>query len=185
MPMWELKFYARGGQGAVTAARILVEGAILEGKYAQAIPSYGQERQGAPVYAFARVAEEIIEVKSYVYTPNCIVVFDPGLPKLGVDIYEGLQPGSVMVVNSPHIVDFEHQNIGTFAVIDANRITQETIGKVPPNMAMLGAVVRATNCCSIENLIESIQANIGGKAGALNAEACKRAFKETVLHEKV
>jgi 2-oxoacid:acceptor oxidoreductase gamma subunit (pyruvate/2-ketoisovalerate family) len=53
--MWEFKFYSRGGQGAVTAAKILVNAAILEGKFAQAIPSYGQERKGAPVFTYARI----------------------------------------------------------------------------------------------------------------------------------
>ena len=68
--MWEFKFYSRGGQGAVTAAKILVNAAILEGKFAQAIPSYGQERKGAPVFTYARISDTPIDVKAYVYRPN-------------------------------------------------------------------------------------------------------------------
>ena len=89
--MWEFKFYSRGGQGAVTAAKILINAAIIEGKYGQAIPSYGQERKGAPVYTYARIAEGPIDVKSYVYRPNCVICFDTSLADLGIDITEGVR----------------------------------------------------------------------------------------------
>ena len=84
--MWEFKFYSRGGQGAVTAAKILINAAIIEGKFGQAIPSYGQERKGAPVYTYARIADDPINVKSYVYRPNCVICFDTSLKDLDIDI---------------------------------------------------------------------------------------------------
>ena len=77
--MWEFRFYSRGGQGAVTAAKILTNAAIIEGKFAQAIPSYGQERKGAPIHTYGRISDEPIEVKSYVYRPNCVICFDTSL----------------------------------------------------------------------------------------------------------
>lgn len=174
--MWEIKIYSRGGQGAVTAAKILINAAILEGKFGQAIPSYGQERKGAPVYTYARIAEGEIDVKSYVYRPNCVVCFDTGLPVLGIDVFEGIQPGAVLVVNSPDR-RLEHPNVKTHCHVDADAVTHEVIGEVPPNTAMLGALVRATGCVSIESMVEAIQAKIPGKAGELNAEACRRAYE--------
>ncbi|HEY8891007.1 MAG TPA: 2-oxoacid:acceptor oxidoreductase family protein [Clostridium sp.] len=182
--MLEFKFYSRGGQGAVTAAKILVNAAIVEGKFAQAIPSYGQERQGAPVYAFARIDDEYIEVKSYVYRPNCVIVFDMSLPELGIDIYEGLKPGSTLVVNSAYNIGFNNSNLSKVVTIDANLITNEVIGEVPPNVAMLGALSKATGCVSIESLEETIKIKMPGKAGELNAKACRRAYEEATIHEK-
>lgn len=90
--MWEFRFYSRGGQGAVTAAKILTNAAIIEGKFAQAIPSYGQERKGAPIHTYGRISDEPIEVKSYVYRPNCVICFDTSLEDVGIDITEGHPP---------------------------------------------------------------------------------------------
>lgn len=180
--MWEFKFYSRGGQGAVTAAKLLVNAAMLEGKFAQAIPSYGQERKGAPVYAFARIADENIEVKSYAYEPNCVVCFDTSLPALGIDIFSGLVPEATLVINSPK-KRFAHKNLTKSVFVDADSITNEVIGQAPPNVAMLGALVKATGCIAIDNLKKAILMKIPGKAGELNAEACRRAYEEAVVSE--
>lgn len=182
--MHEIKFYARGGQGAVTAAKLLVTAAIIENKYAQAIPSYGQERKGAPVYAFARIHDSMIEVKSYVYNPNIIMVFDMGLMDLGIDIYSGLKANSIMVVNSSNKEMEVHENIKKLVIVNADDITMEELGDVPPNVAMLGALAKATNIIDIDSLEEAIRSKIRGKAGELNAKACRRAYEESVIIEK-
>lgn len=118
--MWEFKFYSRGGQGAVTAAKILINAAIIEGKYGQAIPSYGQERKGAPVYTYARIAEGPIDVKSYVYRPNCVICFDTSLADLGIDITEGVRPGSTLIVNTDDAA-YENPAFEKVCVIDADQ----------------------------------------------------------------
>jgi 2-oxoacid:acceptor oxidoreductase gamma subunit (pyruvate/2-ketoisovalerate family) len=182
--MWEFKFYSRGGQGAVTAAKLLVNAAIIEGKFAQAIPSYGQERKGAPVYAYARIDDNSIDVKSYVYRPNCVIVFDMSLPDLGIDIYEGLKPGAVLVANSSYGSEINSPNLAKVVTVDADKITNEIIGEVPPNVAMLGILAKATGCVSLDSLEKTIKVKMPGKAGELNAEACRRAFKEAAIHEK-
>ena len=173
--MWEFKFYSRGGQGAVTAAKILINAAILEGKFGQAIPSYGQERKGAPVYTYARIADGPIEVKSYVYRPNCVICFDTSLADLGIDITEGVRPGSTLVVNTNK--DFSCDAFETVCGIDADTITHEMLGEVPPNVAMLGALAQATGCVSIESLLKAIEVKIPGKAGEMNARTCKAAYE--------
>ena len=173
--MWEFKFYSRGGQGAVTAAKILINAAIIEGKFGQAIPSYGQERKGAPVYTYARIAEETIDVKSYVYRPNCVVCFDTSLADLGIDINEGVRPGSVLVVNTNKA--YENPAFRVVSTIDADKITHEMIGEVPPNVAMLGALAKATGCVSLDSLLQAIKAKIPGKAGEINAAACAAAYE--------
>lgn len=183
--MWEFKFYSRGGQGAVTAAKLIVDAAIIDGKFAQAIPSYGQERKGAPVYAFARIDDNHIDVKSYVYRPNCVAVFDVSLPQLGINIYEGIAEGAVLVANATgRSLLPGHEKIGKTAILDADAVTREIIGDVPPNAAMLGAIAKATGCVSIEALQTAIVRKIPGKAGEKNAETCRRAFANTCINEK-
>lgn len=183
--MWEIKFYSRGGQGAVTAAKILVDAALADGKYAQAIPAYGQERKGAPVYTYARISDEPIEVKCYVYRPNSVLVFDLGLPDLGINIYEGIVPGTVMVANShsPDCLE-PNPNVGKVANVPADDITKEILGDVPSNVAMLGAFAKATGAVSMEALEKAIKHKISGKGGERNAEACRRAFEQTRVNAK-
>lgn len=183
--MWELKFYSRGGQGAVTAAKLLVNAAIMEGKFAQAIPSYGQERKGAPVFTYARVNEESIELKSYVYNPNCIVVFDMGLEELGIDIYEGAQPGCIMVANASSDLTIDKENITKVVTVNAEGLTNQINEEIPFNSAMLGVLAKGTGCVSIESLEAVIKSKIPGKAGEQNAEACRRAYEEAAIYEKV
>lgn len=173
--MWEFRFYSRGGQGAVTAAKILTNAAIIEGKFAQAIPSYGQERKGAPIYTYGRISDEPIEVKSYVYRPNCVICFDTSLAEVGIDITEGIRPGCTLVVNSP--VPVYEDVFGKVCYIDADKLTHEILGEVPPNVAMLGALAKATGCVSIDSLIQTVKLKIPGKAGENNAKACAAAYE--------
>lgn len=174
--LWEFKFYSRGGQGAVTAAKILVNAAILEGKYAQAIPSYGQERKGAPVYTYARISDAPIDVKSYVYRPNCVICFDTSLKDIGIDITEGVRPGSTLVVNTGE-ANADNAAFQNVTAIDADKITHEMLGEVPPNVAMLGALAKATDCVTLESLEKAIQMKISGKAGEMNAKTCAAAYE--------
>lgn len=97
-----------------------VNAAIIEGKYGQAIPSYGQERKGAPVYTYARIAEGPIDVKSYVYRPNCVICFDTSLADLGIDITEGVRPGSTLIVNTDDAA-YENPAFEKVCVIDADQ----------------------------------------------------------------
>ncbi|MGD8399809.1 MAG: 2-oxoacid:acceptor oxidoreductase family protein [Bacillota bacterium] len=182
--MWEFKFYSRGGQGAVTASKILINAAIIENRFGQAIPSYGQERKGAPVYAYARIAADPIEVKSYVYRPNCVMVFDRSLPSLGIDIFEGIREGSVLVVNAKSTDEMRHPNLRSIVAVDADAVTREVIGDVPPNVAMLGALAKGTGCVDLKSLEKAILLKIPGKAGELNAKACRRAYEQAKVAQK-
>src|SRR5512136_30481 len=98
--MVEIRWHGRGGQGAVTSAEILAEAAISEGKYAQAFPSFGPERRGAPVLAFVRIsADQPIRVRSSITEPDIVVVLDPGLLRI-VNVAAGLKPGGVVIINT-------------------------------------------------------------------------------------
>lgn len=184
--MNEIKFYSRGGQGAVTASKVLVQSAILDGKFAQSIPSYGQERQGAPVFCFARIDKNYIPTKSYVDEPDLVIVFDTGLDKSGVNVLEGIKKNATIVVNSTNDMKeyFENENVSTIVSIDANSITKEYVGNVPSNMAMLGALARVEDTVSIESVYDAIKIKISGKAGELNAEAAKQAYNKAKIYRR-
>ena len=98
--MIEVGFHGRGGQGAVTAAELLAQAAISEGKYAQGFPNFGPERRGAPVMAFFRVSDAPIYLREKIDTPDLVVVLDDSLLDM-VDVCEGLKPGGMLVVNIP------------------------------------------------------------------------------------
>lgn len=183
--MKEIKFYGRGGQGVVTASKILVSVVVKEGGYAHAVPSFGQERKGAPVYAFARIAEEPLDLRSFVYKPDGVIVFDLFVRDLGVNIVEGVKPGGVLVANTP-LPPGDTGLTGNFSKIgclDAFALTREILGQVPPNAVMLGAVCRTTGWFKIESLCEVLREYMPGRKGEMNVEAAKRGFAAVQLWE--
>ena len=97
--MFEVRIHGRGGQGVVTAAEMLSIAAFLEGRHAQAFPSFGSERTGAPVMAFCRIDDETIRVREPVMTPDALIVQDPTLLHQ-VDLFQGLKPGGYVLINS-------------------------------------------------------------------------------------
>ena len=99
--MREIRFHSRGGQGGVTASKLLAQAAFLEGKYSTAFPLYGAERRGAPVTSFTRISEEEIKVSSQIYSPDIVVVLDDSILDL-VNVVDGMKPGGLLVVNTSH-----------------------------------------------------------------------------------
>lgn len=182
--MHELIFYGRGGQGAVTAAKIMVAAALKNGFYAQAVPSFGQERKGAPVYAYGRIGREPITLHTFVYEPDCVVVFDWSLLELGVNVHQGAKPGGIFIVNAPalppDLADLGYSKVG---YVDAWGLTREHIGKVPPNAAMLGVLARTTGWFDLPALSAALQEAMPGEKGARNAACARAAYERTVVHE--
>ncbi|HHV38220.1 MAG TPA: pyruvate ferredoxin oxidoreductase [Tepidimicrobium sp.] len=179
----EFRILSRGGQGAVTAAHILVEAAVLSDKYAQAVPNFGQERKGAPVYTFARLSDKPIESHTYVYNPDIVVMFDSFLMELGIDPLEGIGEDSILIINDrelPHGIRDSFKKVG---LVDAWSITHEVIGNVPPNAAMLGAIAKTTGLLDIESIMEAIVNVMGEKIGQVNAKCAKTAYERTVVYE--
>ncbi len=176
----EIRFHGRGGQGAVTAANLLVDAAIHEGKYGQAFPHFGAERRGAPVVAFARISDKPIQIHSQIENPDIIVVLDSRLFEL-TDVLSGLKPGGVVVVNSKGKPPID----GDFKVycVDATKIALDlglvVSGWPVVNTTMLGALSKATGVVGLESIIWAITNNFKGKLGELNSEAARRAFEET------
>ncbi|AKX93119.1 pyruvate ferredoxin oxidoreductase subunit gamma [Moorella thermoacetica] len=176
--MLQLKLYGLGGQGVVTAAKVLASAiAIQEGRYAQAVPAYGHERRGAPVYADLIVDDEPILVKSFVYQPDYVLIFDLAVIEKGVNVTEGAHKNTCFVANSdkaPIEYPFS-QGFGPVYYADATKIALEVLNIEIPNSAMLGAFA-ATGVVKIDSVCAALQEFFQGKAGDKNVEAARRCY---------
>jgi len=180
--MIEIRFHGRGGQGAVTSAEILALAAIEEGKYAQGFPSFGPERRGAPVIAFARVDDRPIRLRSKIYQPNVAVVLDPSLLRI-LDPSQGLKPGGLLIINTNKPMEQIRSEIGykgKLATVDADLIAREELGLPITNTTMLGALVRGTSIVQLDSIIPPLKARFG-RGAERNEKALRRAFQETVV----
>ncbi len=177
--MIEVRWHGRGGQGAVTAAEILAHAAIREGKYAQAFPSFGPERRGAPVVAFNRFDDKPIWVRSDVYSPDVVAILDPTL--LGaVNVLEGIKPDGTVIINSNQPVEELRKRLnfnGKIVAVDATKIALETLKVAIVNTAMVGAFVKVVNVARLDTVKEVILERFKGKMGQLNVEAVNKAYE--------
>ncbi len=179
----EIRFHGRGGQGAVTAANILVVAAYKAGLWGTAFPHFGAERRGAPVTAFARISKRRVRVRSMIRHPDVIVVLDPALPKL-VNVFEGLRDDGRVVINSPKRPDFRGPWMTCY--VDASKIALDyglvMAGWPLVNTAILGALAKAIDF-PMKHVTEGIQEYIGGVSGRKNAAAAEKGFSEVVCVE--
>ncbi len=181
--MIEIRFHGRGGQGAVTAANILVMAAYKVGLWGQAFPFFGAERRGAPVKAFARLSKSRVRVRSMIRHPDVVVVLDPKLPEI-VDVYSGIKDGGAVVMNTPG--EFKGPKGLRYYLVNATKIALDhglvLAGWPLVNTAILGALARAIDL-PIEAVKEAITEYLGPKVGPKNAEAAEQAFREVVIVE--
>ena len=182
--MIQIRFHGRGGQGAVTSAEIMASAAIFRGKYAQAFPSFGPERRGAPVMAFLRISDEPIKIRTNIHNPDIVVVLDDSVWR-EVDIAEGLKEKGYLVVNTKH-PDEVKNHLGIedvyIAYVDATKIALEEIGLPITNTAMLGALLKVFDGVDKEAVMEFIKERFG-KVADKNIKAFLRAYEETSLKE--
>ena len=178
-----IRLHGRGGQGAVTSAELVAQAAIAEGKYAQAFPSFGPERRGAPVLSFVRISDKPIRIRAEVTQPDIVVVLDPSLLRI-VKVTAGLKPNGMVVVNAKSVesVPAEIREKYRVAFIDANRIAKETLGAPIVNTTMLGALVKTSGIIKLESVAEPLKHRFG-KVAEKNLAAMKRAFDETEVKE--
>jgi len=181
--MLEIRFHGRGGQGAVVASKILAGAVFMEGKYVQAFPQFGVERRGAPVQAFLRVDDRKILVRNAVYSPDHLIVLDPGLIQQ-VDVTSGFKREGWVIVNTAHGAEAFPQLAGLrVATVDASKIAvKNRLGAASSpivNTAILGAFARVTGLVSIESVKKAILDDAPIRPEA-NAQAAQEAFDQTV-----
>ena len=183
----EIRWHGRGGQGAVTSAELLAKAAIDEGKYAQAFPSFGPERRGAPVLAFDRISDkEPIRVRAEITEPDAVVVLDSGLIRI-VNVSSGLKEDGMIIMNTRRSLEDITDEFGNkwgLAVVDATKIARELLGVNIVNTTMLGALLRAKGVVKLESLSEPLEARFG-RLAERNINAMKRAFEETKVKKVV
>jgi len=180
----EIRWHGRGGQGAKTAAQLLAETALEEGKFIQSFPEYGPERAGAPIKAFTRISEEPINLHCGVVNPQIIVVIDPTLLD-AVNVTEGLFDDGILLVNSEkspkQIREKLKYNNGKVFTIDATKIALDALGLPLPNIPMLGALVKAVGIVALENVEEKIKKKflkkIGEEKTKGNIEGVRKAYQ--------
>lgn len=162
----EIRWHGRGGQGAVTASKILAESAIENGKFIQAFPEYGPERAGAPVRSFTRVSSSPIPVHSQVTNPHVVAVLDPTLLEV-VDVTEGLAEDGILVVNTNDAPAALRRKFGIkgrkIFTVPATDIAIKELKRNIPNTPMIAAVVKVTGILDIKNVEKDFEAKYSKK----------------------
>ncbi|GAG10369.1 unnamed protein product [marine sediment metagenome] len=182
----EIRWHGRGGQGAVTASELLAETALHEGKYLQAFPDYGPERMGAPIRAYTRISSSPIRQHCQITDPDVVVVLDPTLIGV-VDFTQGLKDQGMLVVNTTTSPTELRSKLdwkkGKVFTVDATRIALDTVGRNFPNVPMLGALLKAAEIVSKDDLRKEIKSRLGARVSKnvaeANINAFERAYNET------
>lgn len=179
--MIEVRWHGRGGNGAFTAAKLLGNAAsIHEGKAAQAFPSFGPERRGAPVLGFTRISEEVITDHSQVYECDCVVVLDETLCD-AVDTTAGLKDDGTYVINTARskeelINDQRFKGIKNLVAIDATKIALEMLDAPIVNTILLGAAVGSTGMVSMDSVEKAIDDMMGRNLSEKNKAAARKSY---------
>jgi len=183
---FEIRWHGRGGQGAVTSAELLARAAIDEGKYAQAFPSFGPERRGAPVLAFVRISStQPIRVRAEVTHPDAVVVLDPSLLRI-VNVTAGLKNDGILIINTKKKAEQIREEFGfdsRLATVDATSIAREILGVPITNTSMVGAMIKATGVVELKSLEEPLKDRFG-RLAERNINALKKAYEETQVEER-
>jgi len=176
----EIRWHGRGGQGVVTAGKLLAETALETGDYFQAFPDYGPERMGAPIRAFTRLSPKPITIHSQIEEPDVVLVLDPTL--LGtVDVTEGLKEDGMLLVNTPkNPAEIREQTgfkTGKVFTVNASHIAIEEMGREITNTPMLGIFTKATGFFEIDDLANEVRAWFGKKISPEAVDANVRALR--------
>ena len=183
---YEIRWHGRGGQGAITAAKILAQAAYLEGyRGVTAAPSFGAERRGAPVSASTRIAPQTIMVVSQVESPNVVVVLDHTLLKYD-EVTSGLVKGGWLILNSwRHPKELDLGDGFNIATADATEVCSSlgliVAGMTVVNTAILGAFIRATEALGMSSVERAIRERFSDQEASINLAAVARTYKITKL----
>jgi pyruvate ferredoxin oxidoreductase gamma subunit len=186
--MFQVRIHGRGGQGVVTAAELLAVAAFREGRHAQAFPSFGSERTGAPVVAFCRLDDRPIRMREPVMAPDALIIQDPTLLHQ-VDVFGGLVADGYVLINTTRSFDelglgeflarFRHERLCTVA---ATELALKHVGRPVPNAALLAGFAAVSGRISLESVNSAIRERFPAKVADANVAAATEAF-DTVRRE--
>jgi pyruvate ferredoxin oxidoreductase gamma subunit len=181
--LFQVRIHGRGGQGVVTAAELLSVAAFREGRYAQAFPSFGSERTGAPVVAFCRIADHDIRAHEPIASPDALIIQDPTLLHQ-VDLFSGLREAGYVLINSSR--GFSELGLGDLAArvrperavaVPATEIARETVGRPIANAVLLGGFAALTGVISLASVIAAIRDRFSGQLAEGNVAGAQRAYE--------
>lgn len=178
----EIRWHGRGGQGAITAAKIVANAAFESGyKGVVMTPTFGTERRGAPVFTSLKISKEKIYDLSPITCPDMVVVLDHTLLE-EVDVVAGLKENGLVILNGPKPVTeyrFEKMRV---AVSD---VTAHGISAgLPPgivNSGIIGAFSKSSELVQIDLLLEAIEDEFVGKNPEMNSRAAKLSYENTAI----
>jgi pyruvate ferredoxin oxidoreductase gamma subunit len=181
--MLQIRIHGRGGQGVVTAAEMLSIAAFEQGRHAQAFPSFGSERTGAPVVAFCRIDDREIRLREPILAPDVLIVQDPTLLHQ-VDVFQGLVQGGYVLINSKRSFDelglaeisqrFRSERLITVA---ATEIALKHLGRPLPNAVLLGGFAALAGLITLDAVGQAIRAKFSGKVADANVAAAAEAYQ--------
>lgn len=180
--MSEVRIHGRGGQGVVTAAELLSVAAFREGFYAQAFPSFGSERTGAPVVSFCRIDDRPIRTREPIAEPDALIIVDPTLLHQ-VDVFGGLKPDGWVLINTSKTLSelriddlFDRFRRDRFHTVPATELAREHLGKPLPNAALLGGFAALTKVVTLGSVTAAVRDRFPGGVGEANVAAAEGAF---------
>lgn len=181
--MSEIRLHGRGGQGVVVAAEVMSNAMMRKGRYCSVFPSFGIERRGTAVIAFARVADTPVREKSKCYHPDILMVFDPSLLSKP-ETYEGFRTGGTIVACGTDVNAVLSSGVkpGKIVMVDGLKIAFETIKRNTTNMVMLGTLAKASDLVALEDLKEAMVAGLGKALASKNEAAMQRGYDEAVVY---
>ena len=180
--MFQVRIHGRGGQGVVTAAEMLSVAAFEEGRHAQAFPSFGSERTGAPVVAFCRIADQEIRLREPVMEPDALIIQDPTLLHQ-VDVFAGLKRDGYVLINTNKT--FEELGLGEFlrdwnparlCTVSATDLSRQHVGRPLPNVPLLGGFAAVSQVIKLESVIKAINDKFAGPVARGNIAAATEAY---------
>lgn len=179
--MFQVRIHGRGGQGVVSGAEMLSVAAFLEGRYAQAFPSFGSERMGAPVMAFCRIDDREVRLREPVITPDALIIQDPTLLHQ-VDLFKGLAPDGYILINSTR--DFAALGLTEFTrrfraarlrALPATEIAMKHVGRPVPNAALLGGFAAISGEIRLASVVAAIREKFPAAVAEKNVAAATEA----------
>ncbi|MFA5129085.1 MAG: pyruvate ferredoxin oxidoreductase subunit gamma [Patescibacteria group bacterium] len=175
--MIEIRLHGRGGQGTVTAAELIAEAAFLDGKFSQAFPSFGIERRGAPVEAYARISSEPITLRSKIYQPDYLIIQDPTLINL-VEVRRGVTKKTFIIINTEKSpADFKKIfGKNTIQTIPATQIALAILEKPIINTILLGAFAGVCDLLNPKSLNAAISSRFKKDIAEKNLKAMNTAY---------
>lgn len=187
--MFQVRIHGRGGQGVVTAAEMLSVAAFDEGHHAQAFPSFGSERTGAPVVAFCRIDQKEIRLREPIIEPDALIIQDPTLLHQ-VDVFAGFKADGYVLINTGKsfdelgLSDFIQANyLERWCAVPATEISIKHLGRPMPNVPLLGGFAAVSGRIALSSVIKAIHGKFSGKIADGNIAAATEAY-QLVLAKK-